>query len=139
MAGPTTTRLHVLVVDDSEDYQQAMSRLLATYPCVATVRQALSGSEALAEIAVHRTDLMLIDIAMPDVNGLDLTRSVKALRYPPKIIVVTLYDTPTYREAAKAAGADGFLGKSQLGDGLQRAITEIYPEACEVCAVAGAR
>jgi DNA-binding NarL/FixJ family response regulator len=73
---------------------------------------------------------MLVDIAMPEMNGLDLTRAVKALPVPPeppKVIIVTLYDTPTYREAARAAGADGFLGKSRLGEGLQQAIAQVLP------------
>ena len=130
MDDPIDTRLHVLVVDDSEDYVDAVCRLLATCRCIGTVDQALSGSEALARINVHRPDLMLVDVAMPEVNGFDFTRIVKAMPCPAKVIMVTLHDTPTYREAAKQAGADGFLGKSQLVEGLERAIEQIFPQAC---------
>jgi DNA-binding NarL/FixJ family response regulator len=127
----TETRLHTLVVDDSNDYLDALTNLLATFPCIGNVRRALSASEALAQIGEgddEQPDLMLVDIAMPDMNGFELTRSVKARPHPPKVIIVTLYDTPAYREAAKAAGADGFLGKSDLGEGLLSAIQEIFPE-----------
>lgn len=131
----TTSGLRVLVVDDSEDYVESVSRLLATYGCVGAVDRALSSAEALVRMKAGGPDLMLVDVAMPDVNGFDLTRTVKAMRHPARVIIVTLYDTPTYREAAKQAGADGFLGKSQLGEGLQRAIEQIFPGLCSgVCA-----
>jgi DNA-binding NarL/FixJ family response regulator len=130
MDDPVDTRLRVLVVDDSEDYVEAVCRLLATYQCVGAVDQALDSAEALARTKLNRPDLMLVDVAMPGVNGFELTRAVKAMPSPARVIIVTLYDTPTYREAAKAAGADGFLGKSQLGEGLHRAIERIFPEVC---------
>lgn len=130
MDDPINTRLHVLVVDDSEDYVEAVCRLLATYRCVGMVDHALSGAEALARMSVYRPDLMLVDVAMPEVNGFEFTRIVKAMPHPARVIIVTLHDTPTYREAAKQAGADGFLGKSQLVEGLERAIERIFPEVC---------
>jgi len=121
----TDTRLHALVVDDSQDYLDALTHLLATFPCIGNTRHALSASEALAQIDEEQPDLMLVDIAMPDTNGLELTRTVKARSHPPRVIIVTLYDAPAYREAAKAAGADGFLGKSQLGEDLQLTIEHL--------------
>ena len=119
-------RLDTLVVDDSEDYLDAVSRLLATYPCIGTIDRAISSSEALADIGAHRPDLMLVDIAMPELNGLDLTRRIKAMTNPPKVIIVTLYDTPAYHDAARAAGADGFVGKSELGAQLQGTIRQLF-------------
>jgi two-component system invasion response regulator UvrY len=122
--------LRTMVVDDSPEYIEALSHLLATYPCIGTISQALSAAEALAQVAIVRPDLMLIDVAMPEVNGLELTRTIKAMQRPPRVIVVTLYDTPVYSEAARAAGADGFIGKSQLGERLKEAIMQIFQEAC---------
>ena len=49
---------------------------------------------------------------------------------PPTVVVVTLYDSPIYWAAVQAAGAGGFLGKSQLGEGLQQAVTQIFPAVC---------
>ena len=129
MGCPTTTRLRVLVVDDSADYRAAVSRLIATYPQVETAAEAASASEALSRMGLASPDLLLIDVAMPEVNGLELTRAIKALPQPPKVIIVTLYDTPTYREAARAAGADGFLGKSQLGDDLPGLMARLFPQS----------
>jgi DNA-binding NarL/FixJ family response regulator len=130
MARPIDTQLRILVVDDSKDYLEAVTGLLAIYPCVETVDQALSGAQALAAIRTGHPDLMLVDIAMPEISGLELTRTVKAAPHPPRVIIVTLHDTPAYREAARDAGADGFLGKSQLGERLQSAIRQIFPAFC---------
>jgi CheY-like chemotaxis protein len=121
-------KLSVLAVDDNIDYVEAISHLLGTYPCVGTIIRALSGSEAFQVIGSDRPDLVRMDIAMPDINGLDATRVIKARPDPPKVMIVTLYDTPTYREAARAAGADGFLAKSDLGERLQAAIEQLFPQ-----------
>lgn len=126
----TRTKLRVLVVDDSDCCMEAVSRLLATFPCVGTIDQALSGSEALAGLTANRADLMLVDIAMPDMNGLDLTHIIKAVPNSPRVIIVTLYDTPAYKEAARTAGADGFVGKSHLGEDLRGMIVQLFPDAC---------
>jgi CheY-like chemotaxis protein len=134
MSYTASTRIRVLVVDDSEDYLEAVSHLLSTFACIGTVDRVLSSSEALARMGAYPPDLMLVDVAMPGVNGFDLTRTIKARPHPARVIIVTLYDTPTYREAAKAAGADAFLGKSQLGEGLQRTIEQIFPNACAATA-----
>jgi CheY-like chemotaxis protein len=126
----TNTKLRVLVVDDSEDYIEAVSRLLATFPCVGAVDEALSSCEALAGVDANPPDLMLVDIAMPYMNGLDLTRAIKAMPDAPRVIIVTLYDTPAYTEAARTAGADGFVGKSNLGEDLRDVIARLFPEVC---------
>lgn len=132
-------KLGTLVVDDSEDYLDALTHLLLTIPCIGPVRRALSAGEALAQVSAFRPDLMMVDVAMPEVSGLDLTRTIKAMPHPPKVIIVTLYDTPAYREAAIRAGADGFLGKSELGDGLRCTLTQMFPKVCATASAADAK
>lgn len=132
-------KLDTLVVDDSEDYLDALTHLLSTFPCVGPIRSALTAAEALEQVSIFRPDLMLVDVAMPEVNGLELTRMIKAMPCPPKVIMVTLYDTPAYREAAMEAGADSFLGKSQLGDGLQRTLAQIFPGVCAATSLVDAK
>jgi DNA-binding NarL/FixJ family response regulator len=84
----------------------------------------------VAEAITHPPNLLVVDLALPEVNGLALTRTLKARPQPPKIIVVSLYDNAAYRAAAQAAGADGFLGKSDLGTDLQAAIAALFPDGC---------
>jgi DNA-binding NarL/FixJ family response regulator len=120
----------MLVVDDSPEYLQAVSHLLVTFPCVGAINTARSSAEALAAVTTHPPDLLLVDLALPAVNGLALTRTLKARPQPPRIIVVSLYDSPAYRAAAQAAGADAFLGKSDLGTDLHAVIAALFPDVC---------
>jgi DNA-binding NarL/FixJ family response regulator len=76
------------------------------------------------------SDLVLLDIALPDGNGLDLARTIKNNPCAPKVVMLTLYDTQAYRAAALAAGTDGFLSKSDLGECLQALIGELFPDIC---------
>jgi DNA-binding NarL/FixJ family response regulator len=75
-------------------------------------------------------NLVLLDIALPDGNGLDIARMIKAAPRSAKVVMVTLYDTPVYRAAAFAAGTDGFLGKSDLGEHLQTVLSDLFPQIC---------
>jgi DNA-binding NarL/FixJ family response regulator len=59
-----------------------------------------------------------MDLAMPEMNGLEATRQIKALSNPPQIILVAMYDNPEYRSASKAVHADGFIPKSEFGEQL---------------------
>jgi len=140
------SRLRVLVVDDSPYYLAALSSLLAIFPCVGIIQTAQSATEALGMINLALSsnlvgalpDLVLLDIELPDGNGLDLARMIKTVSrgserdtpLPPKIVIVTLYDIPAYREAAEAAGTDGFLSKADLGERLQKVIGDLFPQAC---------
>jgi CheY-like chemotaxis protein len=150
------TNLLVLVVDSSPDYLEAMSNLLATYPCVETIEVARTATEALERIGAAFTsastsripDLVLLDIPLPDGNGLDVARIIKATSSTrqevapagsfiseldsaaPKIVIVTLYDIPAYRAAAISAGADGFLSKADLGERLHSVISDLFPLRC---------
>lgn len=55
-----------------------------------------------------------MDISMPGMNGLEATREIKRLSNPPHVIMLTVFDDPEYRRASTAAGADGFISKTEL-------------------------
>jgi len=76
--------------------------------CVAT---ASDGREALSAVARLRPDIVLMDLRMPGLNGLDATRRLLASDDPPRVIVLTTFDADEYVVEALAAGADGFLLK----------------------------
>ena len=70
------------------------------------------------QIEKTQVDVVVMDIAMPDVNGLEATRHLKAMPNAPYVVILTLEDNAEYRAAAVAAGADGFVNKLYSDDEL---------------------
>lgn len=107
--------IRVLLVDDNPKFIAAAAHFLATLPGVIVVGCALSAQEGLAQITNLQPDLVLMDIAMSKMNGLQATRQLKAWPQSPRVVILTMHDNPEYRTAAENAGADGFLTKSEFG------------------------
>ncbi len=107
--------IRVLLVDDSAEFLESATRFLATDPMLAIIGRAFSGSEALEQIELLHPDLALIDLTLPDMNGLELTSRVKSRSCPPLVIIVTLYAITEYSMAAETALADGWVAKSAFG------------------------
>jgi two-component system, chemotaxis family, chemotaxis protein CheY len=119
--------IRTYLVDDSADFLTSAEQFLAADPQIQIVGRSLSGSEAVARVAVLQPDLVIMDLAMPGVNGLEATRAIKAQARPPRVIILTLYDAPEYRVAATAVGADAFLPKSEFGEQLVDLIYKLNP------------
>ncbi len=84
---------------------------------------------ALQEVARVAPDLALVDLSMPDVNGLEVTRQLKRMPNAPRVIVLTMHDLPQYRAAARSAGADGFVSKAGFTGTLLLSIFALFPKA----------
>jgi two-component system invasion response regulator UvrY len=106
--------LRILLVDDSPTFLDAATHALAADPRIKVVGSALSGQEGIALVPEKQPDIVLMDIAMPGMNGMDATRRIKAQPNAPRVVVLTSYDIPHYRVAAQAAGADGFVSKADF-------------------------
>jgi DNA-binding NarL/FixJ family response regulator len=100
-----------LIVEDNTLMRKMLAETLRARFSDADLLEAVNGREALSFTEEARLDLILMDIELPDANGLDLTRRIKARDPATRILVVSLYDGPEYREAAARNGADGFLSK----------------------------
>ena len=107
--------IRVLLVDDSAEFLESAARFLATDLALAIVGRACSGPEALEQLGLLLPDLMLVDLMMPGMNGLELTSLVKSRPNPPRVIIVTLYGIAEYATAAETALADGWVAKSTFG------------------------
>lgn len=110
--------VRILLVDNHARFLETASQLLETLPGVEVVGRALSGPEAVEKTARLHPDLIFTDLVMPGMDGLCLTRYLKAQPHAPRIILVTLFDACGYREAALAAGADGFLAKENFSENV---------------------
>jgi DNA-binding NarL/FixJ family response regulator len=105
----------ILLVDDSPEFLESAVNFLAADPRIHIVGRAFSGRGALEQVPVLKPDLVLMDVSMPEMNGLEATRRIKEQDERLPIILLTLHDNPEYRAAAQAAKADGFVAKSDLG------------------------
>ncbi len=111
---PQKAATRVLLVDDSPEFLRSAQRVVASQPGVEVIGVAQSGAEALAKVTALRPDVVLMDVVMPVMNGFEATRRLKQVSDAPFVIIVTMHDGPEHAEAARAAGADGFVAKSDF-------------------------
>jgi len=117
----------VLLVDDNQTFLQMLARFLAESSAgdVAVVGAAQGGRDALAHARRLRPDLVLVDLAMPDLPGLVVLPKLRETLPTAILIALTLQDSEESREAALAAGADAFVSKASLERDLLPTIREL--------------
>jgi DNA-binding NarL/FixJ family response regulator len=101
----------VVIADDQELIRTGFRLILDLEPDLEVVGQAADGDEALRAIAELRPDVALLDIRMPRLDGIDVTRRVVAARSPTRVLIMTTFDLDEYVFSALRAGASGFLLK----------------------------
>ena len=119
--------LNILLVDDNQDFLNATKRFLRTMPGLKLVGEATSGEQALELSATLLPDLVLMDFALPGMNGLAATLLIKQQPNAPKVIMLTLHTHSALRALANEAGADGFLQKEDLVVELPRLLASLFP------------
>ncbi|MGH3672865.1 MAG: response regulator [Pseudonocardiaceae bacterium] len=107
----TDAPIRVLIVDDQALLRGSLRVLLETEPDLVVVGDAGSGAEALELVATENPDVVLMDIRMPVMDGIEATKRITALEQHPKILVLTTFDLDEYVYSALRAGASGFLLK----------------------------
>lgn len=110
----------VFIVDDQPSALKGLKAILAFYPEILVVGEAVNGQEAVAWIAEHQPDVVVMDLQMPVMDGVEATRLIK--RQWPAIKVIVLTVQAARRGEALVAGADHFLLKGNGPEALQQAI-----------------
>lgn len=117
-------RLRVLIVDDEALIRSGLAMILGAAPDI-TVVATCGGAEAVAAIRETRPHVVLLDIRMPDVDGLTVLRRIRQLSRPPQVAMLTTFDTDEYLGEALRLGASGFLLKDTDPDVLVRSVRAV--------------
>jgi DNA-binding NarL/FixJ family response regulator len=104
----------ILIVDDNPRLRGLIRRITTQKPALQVVGEAEDGAEAIRLVQLLRPDIVLMDLVMPRVSGLEALRQIKAERPETKVIIMTVHTEDAYRRTAEANGTDAFLLKKTL-------------------------
>jgi DNA-binding NarL/FixJ family response regulator len=117
--------IRTLVVDDQSMVRAGLHMLLAEEPDIDVVAEASNGVEAIAQAARYHPDVILMDIRMPELDGLEATRRVLAADETAKVLILTTFNLDSYVYEALRAGASGFILKDEPPEQLIAAVRTI--------------
>jgi len=126
--GVVTTRhaeLKVMIVDDQAVVQLGFQALLESQPDLTVVATAADGRDAVRLATAVRPDVVLMDVRMPIMGGIDATRALQQLPLPPRVLILTTFDLDEYVYDALRAGASGFLLKDATPEHILDAVRVI--------------
>ena len=121
-------KLSVLIVEDSEVVTRRIRSMLKEIPEVTVVGEAMNGKEALIITQVMNPDIVLLDIHLPGVNGVEVLREIKLSHAKTKVMMLTNYSDLHHRKRCKEAGADYFFDKSIEFEKVPEVLGTIYNE-----------
>jgi DNA-binding NarL/FixJ family response regulator len=114
--------ISVVVADDQGMVRSGFTVLLNAQPDIEVIGEAVNGQEAIARAGELHPDVILMDVRMPVLDGLQATRAITALANPPKVLVLTTFDLDDYVYEALRSGASGFLLKDASARELAEAV-----------------
>jgi DNA-binding NarL/FixJ family response regulator len=120
-----TTAIRILIVDDQQLLRQGFRMLLEAHSGLDVVGEAGDGAEALRLVGRTRPDVVLMDVRMPGMDGIEATEHITSQYPDTRVLVLTTFDLDEYAFAALRAGASGFVLKSVEPDSLLAAIRTI--------------
>jgi len=119
-------KIKVLLVDDHPVVREGLRTMLAKTPDIEVVAEAGDGFEAIDKVSKYQPHVVLMDLRMPNLDGLEATRRIKSQLPSVSVIVLTIYDNDTYVTDAVRAGAGGYLLKDASEDLLIHTIRAVH-------------
>lgn len=104
----------MLIVEDQETMRKKLREYLQAEFPDRLIREAASGSEALARCRERAPRVVLMDIGLPDIDGITLTAKIKAMLPDTAVVVISSYSGPEYPQRAASAGADAYINKTDI-------------------------
>jgi DNA-binding NarL/FixJ family response regulator len=124
--GRNPNPIKVFLVDDHQVLLEGLVRLIHNHPSMKVVGTARDGRAALRQIPALRPDVVLMDISMPNLNGVEATRLISQSSPDTKILVLSMHDNEEFLRRVLKAGASGYLLKDATADELFLAIEEAH-------------
>jgi two-component system, NarL family, response regulator DesR len=121
---PENPRIRILVVDDHTVVRGVFHRLIAAEPDFTVIGEAVNGAEALLKAQELQPDVILLDISLPDINGLELAARIRTITTSTEILIVSDY-CEGGSDRAFSVGARGYLLKSDAGRELATAVRTV--------------
>ncbi|WP_405145325.1 response regulator transcription factor [Sphaerisporangium sp. NBC_01403] len=118
--------IRVVLVDDQELVRAGFRMVLGAQPDIDVVGEAADGAAAVRLLGSVQADIVLMDVRMPRVDGVEATRLIQAMPDPPRVLILTTFDLDEYAFAALKAGASGFLLKDVPPSDLISAIHSVH-------------
>jgi DNA-binding NarL/FixJ family response regulator len=117
--------IKVLVADDSAEVRAALNRIIEKTPDITVAGEAASGQEAISRIEEQEFSIVLLDISLPDFNGLEVLKRTRNRRPDLRVLMVSVHSEQQYAVPAFRAGACGYLTKDRAHEQLVMAIRKI--------------
>jgi DNA-binding NarL/FixJ family response regulator len=124
--GDGSSPIRVLAADDHPLVRQGIAGLIGVQPDMTLVAEAGTGPEAIQQFRTHRPDVTLMDLQMPELNGLDALIAIRAEFPGARVIMLTTFEGDVHILRALKAGAQGYLLKSTLHSELLRTIRAVH-------------
>ena len=121
-----SAQIRILVVDDHALVRQGIAVLVGTQPDMTLVAEGSNGREAIQQFRTHRPDVTLMDLQMPEMNGIDAIVAIRGEFHDAKIIVLTTYQGDVQILRALKAGAQGYLLKNTFHKELVETIRAVH-------------
>ncbi len=118
--------IQIAIVDDQELMRDGLARILGTYEALQVVATGKNGLEALEICRNNKIDVLLLDIRMPEMNGVETVKELKACGSTTKVVMLTTFEDEEYILQAMAYGASGYLFKDIPYDKLAECVKEVY-------------
>ena len=122
--GTVPRPVRVLTVDDQPLFRDAARAVVGATPGFESLAEVTSGEDALALVDRLQPDLVLLDVSLPGIDGLETCRRLTSVRPAPLVVLISADDDPVLRDTARDHGAAGFVAKNELRPGILRALWE---------------
>ncbi len=119
-------KIRIAIVDDHHLVRAGIAALLRNETDIEVINEASNGLDILEQLKKYTPDIVLMDISMPTMNGIEATMRIRSSGLPTKVLVLTQYDHEEYIKRVMHAGASGYLLKSAIAEELLRGIRAVH-------------